>query len=277
MLARILAAPLGSHLGQPVVVEARPGAGGMVAAAALTRAAADGYTMGLMTGGHAVSAAFGRNLTFDPVDGFTWIAQVVEYGFVVTVRADHPAADLRALLARAAAPNGLSYGSAGTGSTHHLAGELLAAMTGTPLVHVPYRGEADAMTALMAGNIECAIVTSATALPQIRSGRVRAVALTSSRPSASLPGVPTIEATVPGYVVTTWAGLAGPPGLPGPVLDALNGAVLRLADQPAVGGRMAELVDGTVRTSTSAELRGLVASEMGRWRRLIDERQVRPD
>jgi len=277
VLARTMAGPLGSALGQPVVVEARPGAGGMIAAGGLARAPADGHTIGLMTGGHAVGAAFGRNLGFDPVGAFAWISLVVEYAFVIAVRADHPARDLRALLALAAAPAGLAFGSAGAGSTHHLAGELLSAMTGAPLTHVPYRGEANAITALLGGDIPVAIATTATAAPHLRAGRLRALGMTAAQRSASYPEIPAVAETVPGYVVTTWAGLAAPAATPGPVLQALHQTLLGVAAQPALRSRLAELVDGDARTSTPEELRALVTGEIARWRRLIEERRIQPE
>ena len=273
-LARVLSASLGSLLGQTTLVEPRPGAGGMVGSAALSRAAPDGYTLGLITGGHAVAAAFGRNITFDPVDGFTWISRVVEFGFVIAVRADHPAQDLRSLLQSANRPGGLTFGSAGVGSTHHLAGELLGAMSGAPLVHVPYRGEADAITGVMSGDLACAIITTVTAGPQLRAGRLRALAVTAPEPVAAFPNVPPAGETVPNYAVTTWAGLAGPANLPGPVRERLHQAVLNVAEQPEHRSRLAALVDGRVRTSTGDELRSLVASEISRWRELIGSRNL---
>lgn len=273
-VARVLAASLGNLLGQPVIVEPRPGAGGMVASAALNRAAPDGYTLGLITGGHAVAAAFGRNLTFDPVAGFTWIARVVEFGFVIAVRADHPARDLRSLLQMANRPGGLTFGSAGVGSTHHLAGELLGAMSGAQLIHVPYRGESDAITGLMSDDLACAIITTVTAGPQLQSGRLRALAVTAPERVAAFPDVPPAGETVPNYAVTTWAGLAGPANLPGPVQQRLHQAVLTLAEQPEHRSRLAALVDGRVRTSSGEELRSLVASEISRWRELIGSRQL---
>lgn len=273
-LARVLAVPLGNLLGQTILVEPRPGAGGMVASAALSRAAADGHTLGLITGGHAVAAAFGRNLTFDPVEGFSWISRVVEFGFVIAVRADNPARDLRGLLQAANRPGGLTFGSAGVGSTHHLAGEMLGAMSGAPLVHVPYRGEADAITGLMSGDLGFAIITTVTAGPQMQSGRLRALAVTAPDPVAAFPGVPPAHETVPNYAVTTWAGLAGPANLPGAVQQRLHQAVLTMAGQPEHRSRLAALVDGRVRTSSAEELRSLVASEISRWRELIGARQL---
>lgn len=273
-LARVLAVSMGSLLGQTIVVEPRPGAGGMVASAALSRAAPDGYTLGLITGGHAVAAAFGRNLTFDPVDGFTWISRVVEFGFVIAVRADHPARDLRSLLQMANRPGGITFGSAGVGSTHHLAGELLGAMSGAQLVHVPYRGESDAITGLMTGDLSCAIITTVTAGPQMQSGRLRALAVTAPEPVAAFPNVPSASETVPNYAVTTWAGLAGPANLPGAVQGRLHQEVMTLAAQPEHRSRLAALVDGRVRTSSAEELRSLVASEISRWRELIGSRQL---
>jgi len=275
-LARVLAPSLGSLLGQTVLVEPRPGAGGMVASSVISRAPADGYMIGLITGGHAVAAAFGRNITFDPVGGFSWISRVVEFGFVIAVRAENPARDLAALLRSGTAANGLTFGSAGTGSTHHLAGEMLGAMSGAQLVHVPYRGEADAIVGLMAGNLDFAVITTVTAGPQIQGGRLRALAVTAPEPVAAFPNVPPVGETVPGYAVTTWAGLAAPAGLPEPVLQRLHQAVITLSGQPEHRTRLAALVDGRVHTSTPAELRTLVASEIARWRELIAARQLTP-
>jgi tripartite-type tricarboxylate transporter receptor subunit TctC len=276
-LARVLAPSLGSLLGQNVMVEPRPGAGGMVASGVISRAPADGHTIGLLTGGHAVAAAFGRNITFDPVGGFTWISQVVEFGFVIAVRADHPARDLAALLQMANTPAGLTFGSAGAGSTHHLAGELLGAMSGARLVHVPYRGEADAITGLMGGTLDCAVITTVTAGPQIQGGRLRALAVTAPERLPAFPTVPPVAETVRGYAVTTWAGLAAPAGLPAPVLHRLHQAVITLAQQPEHRSRLAALVDGRVRTGSSEELRSLVSSEITRWRELIASRNLTPD
>jgi len=276
-LSRVLAASLNSLLAQPVVVEPRPGAGGMLASGVLSRAPADGYTLGLITGGHAVAAAFGRNITFDPVGGFTWISRVVEFGFIIVVRADDPAQNLAALLQRAARPTGLSFGSAGVGSTHHLAGEMLGAMTGARLVHVPYRGEANAITSLMSGDIDCAVITTVTAGPHLQGGRLRALAVTAPEPAPAFPNVPPVALTVPNYAVTTWAGLAAPASLPAPVAERLHQAVMTLAEQPEHRNRLAALVDGKVRTSTPEELRSLVSSEISRWRELIASRNLTPE
>ncbi len=273
-LARVLAASLGNLLGQTLIVEPRPGAGGMIASAVLSRAAADGYTLGLLTGGHAVAAAFGRNLTFDPVEGFSWISRVVEFGFVIAVRADHPARDLRSLLQLAQRGGGLTFGSAGVGSTHHLAGELLGAMTGAPLLHVPYRGESDAITGLLSGDLASAVITTVTIGPHLQSGRLRALAVTMAEPADAYPNVPTAGQTVPNYAVETWAGLAAPAGLPAPILQQLHQAVIALSEQPEHRNRLAALVDGKVRTSSPAELRELVAREISRWQELITSRRL---
>jgi tripartite-type tricarboxylate transporter receptor subunit TctC len=276
-LARVLAVPLGSLLGQPVLVEPRPGAGGMVASAALNRATPDGHTIGLMTGGHAVGAAFARSLPFDPVNGYTWVSKVVEYGFVIVVRADHPAQDLRGVLDLAASTAALTYGSAGVGSTHHLAGELLGVMSGARLTHVPYRGEADAITALMAGDLTMAVITTVTAGPHLRGGRLRGLAVTAPEPAPGFPAVPPVARTVPGYAVTTWAGLAAPPGIPAPAAQGLHQAVITLTQQPTLRSRLSELVDGNVRTGSPTELRDQVAGEIARWRELIAARGLQID
>lgn len=279
VMARLIAPGMSESLGATVVVESRPGAGGNIAAAAVSRAVPDGTTLLLLTGGHAVSAAFARNLTYEPVDGFSWVSLIVRYAFVVAVRADHPAQDLRQLLAMAkVAPGSVAFGSAGTGSTQHLVGEMLNAMGGVQMTHVPYRGDAASLTALLAGDVPVVCGTATTVLPQMQDGKVRVLAVTSTTRSARMPNVPTVaEAALPGYEATTWGGVAAPRGMAPEVLAGLNRAVVHAASQAAVQARLAEALDGTAVTTTPVEMRDFVVAEIARWRGVIQARGVSPE
>ncbi|MBE9606880.1 tripartite tricarboxylate transporter substrate binding protein [Acetobacteraceae bacterium H6797] len=275
-IARLIAGPLGQALHQTVVVEPRPGAGGDIAAAALSRATSDGSVIGLVTGGHAVTAAFGRNQNYDPVDGFEPISQVLRYAFAIAVRADNPARDLRAALRLAGeAPGQWQFGSAGKGTTQHLAGELLNAMSGVRMDHIPYRGDTASVTALLGGEIPMAVVATNVAIPLAQSGQVRILAVTGASRAARLPDVPTVaEAALPGYDASTWAALLAPRGTSPAVIARLNVATNTALRDEALQKRLAELVDGEVVGGTPEALRALMVSEIARWRTLIRERGI---
>jgi tripartite-type tricarboxylate transporter receptor subunit TctC len=275
-LSRILAEGLQKKLGQPVIVEAKQGAGGNIAADAVAKAPPDGYTLGLVTGGHAVSAAIYKTLNFKPVDDFNMISTIVYYALVIAVRADHPAKTLGELLAEAKAkPGSVSFGSVGFGSTHHLAGELLASDAGVTLVHVPYRGDAQAITALLGGEVPVIVGTSVLLAPQIESGGVRGLAVTSPSRSALLPNVPTVqEAGVGGYDVRTWAGLIAPKGTPLEIVTMLNGAVLDVLKEAGTRKRLESAVGGEVRGSTPSEMKELVEREIATWNRVVEQARL---
>jgi tripartite-type tricarboxylate transporter receptor subunit TctC len=275
-LSRIIAEGLQRKLGQPVIVEARPGAGGNIAANVVAKAEPDGYTLGLVTGGHAISAVIYKSLNFQPVDDFQMISTIVYYALVVAVRADNPAKTLGEFLAAARAkPGTLSFGSVGFGSTHHLAGELLAAQAGVALVHVPYRGDSQAITALLGGEVPMIVGTPVLLAPQIQSGAVRGLAVTSPTRSALLPDVPTAdEAGVPGYDVRTWAGLLAPKGTPPDIVAAINAAVQDLIKTPDVKTRVETAVGGEVRGSTPDEMKALVSSEIAKWKAVVEQAKI---
>ncbi|MFZ6763207.1 Bug family tripartite tricarboxylate transporter substrate binding protein [Pseudoroseomonas sp. WGS1072] len=275
-VARLVAGPLGAALHQTVVVDPRPGAGGNIAAAALSRAHPDGSVIGLVTGGHAVTAAFGRNQNYEPIDDFEPVSQLVRYAFVLVVRADNPAQDLTtALRAAGASRNGWQFGSAGNGTTQHLAGELLNSMAGLQMVHVPYRGDAASITAVLTGEIPLAITAANVAIPMRQGGQVRLLATTGQRRSVGLPDVPTVsEAALPGYDAATWAGLLAPRGTPQAVVARLNAAAIAAVQDGDVRARLADLVDGEVVGGTPEAMRELMAREIARWRALIRDRRI---
>jgi tripartite-type tricarboxylate transporter receptor subunit TctC len=260
-------------------VDPRPGAGGNIMAAALSRGPTDGSVIGLVTGGHAVSAAFGRATNYDPVEGFEPVSLLVRYAFVIAVRTNHPAADLRALLAVAAAsPGAVPFGSAGNGTTQHLAGEMLNAMGRVRMTHIPYRGDAASITAVLGGEVPCVVAAANVAIPLMQAGQLRLLAVTGPRRSLLLPAVPTVaEAALPGYDASTWAGLLAPRGTRPDAVARLNAATNAALRDPAVPSRLAELLDGEASGSTPAELRSLITTEIARWRALITGRGITTD
>jgi tripartite-type tricarboxylate transporter receptor subunit TctC len=275
-LSRIVADGLSKQLGQTVVVEAKPGAGGNIGSEAVAKAEPDGYTLGLVTGGHAISAALYNDLRFQPVDSFEMISTIVYYALIVAVRSDHPAKTLGELIAIAKAkPGTLSFGSVGFGSTHHLAGELLKKAAGIDMVHVPYRGDSQAIGALLAGDVSVIVGTTVLVAPQIEGGAVRGLAVTSSTRSALLPNVPSAsEAGLKDFDVRTWAGLLAPKGTPPEIIAQLNKAVQASLADPDVKARLETAVGGEVRGSTPAEMHDLVSSEIVRWRALIETAKI---
>jgi tripartite-type tricarboxylate transporter receptor subunit TctC len=275
-LSRIMADGLSKQLGQAVIVEAKPGAGGNIGSEAVAKAEPDGYTLGLVTGGHAISGALYNDLRFQPVDSFEMISTIVYYALVVAVRSDYPAKTLGELVAIAKAkPGTLSFGSVGFGSTHHLAGELLKTSAGIDMVHVPYRGDSQAIAALLAGDVPVIVGTSVLVAPQIESGAVRGLAVTSSTRSALLPNVPSAaEAGLKDFDVRTWAGLLAPKGTPPEIVAQLNKAVQKSLADPAIEARLEAAVGGEARGSTPAEMHDLVASEIMKWRALIETAKI---
>lgn len=275
-LSRIVADSLQKSLGQTVIVEARPGAGGNIAADAIARATPDGYTIGLVTGGHAVSAATYRSLNFQPVDSFQMISTVVYYALVIAVRNDYPAKTLSDLIAMAKAkPGTISFGSVGFGSTHHLAGELLKAEAGIDMLHVPYRGDSQSVTALLSGEVPVIVGTPVLLAPQIESGTIRGLAITSPTRSSFLPDVPTVdEAGVKAFDVRTWAGLLAPKGTPDAAISRLNGAVRDMLNDPVVRKRLETAVAGEARASSPDEMKTLVETEIAKWSAVVEKAKI---
>ncbi len=271
-LSRIVASGLSKQLGQNVIVEAKPGAGGNIGSEAVAKAEPDGYTLGLVTGGHAISGALYNDLRFQPVDSFQMISTIVYYALVVAVRSDYPARTLGELIAIAKAkPGTLSFGSVGFGSTHHLAGELLKKSAGIDMVHVPYRGDSQAIAALLSGDVPVIVGTTVLVAPQIESGAVRGLAVTSPTRSALLPDVPSAaEAGLKNFDVRTWAGLLAPKGTPPEIVAQLNRAVQASLADPVIKTKLEAAVGGEVRGSTPAEMHDLVSSEIVKWRTLIE-------
>jgi tripartite-type tricarboxylate transporter receptor subunit TctC len=274
-IARLIGNEIAKTLGQPVVVETRPGAGGNLAAETVAKAPPDGYSLLLVTGGHTVSGAIYRNLPYDPVDGFEMISTITQFPFLFVVRADSPYQTLRALLdAGRAKPDAIAYASAGIGSTHHLTGELLAKMSGVPMLHVPYKGDAAAITSLLGGEIPLAVGTPTVVMPQARGGKLRVLAVSGGARWSVMPEVPTAdEAGVPGFDVRSWTGLAATGGTPRPIIERLNAEIQRALQLPEVRARI-DTLGAETRGSTPQELRDRVAAELARWKKVISDSKI---
>jgi tripartite-type tricarboxylate transporter receptor subunit TctC len=274
-VARVLAQEMSKGLGQSIVVEAKPGQAGSFAAEAVARADPDGYTLLTVPSAHAVTGALSKTIKYKPVDDLEWISTVSSYPFVLSVRKDSKYKSLEELLRAARAePGKVSYGSAGLGSTLHMAVELLANTAGVKFLHVPYRGEAPSFTGLLTGDVDFVINTTTVAVPQVKSGEVRGIAVTSRTRWKDLPDVPTVEeAGVAGFELISWTGVAATAGIPKPIAARLNAEVLRALDVPEVRTRL-EGFGAEVRGSTPADMRGLVARQIELWAKLGKEANI---
>jgi tripartite-type tricarboxylate transporter receptor subunit TctC len=274
-IARAMGQEMTKGLGQPMVVEAQAGAGGTIAATTVSKAKPDGYTLLLATGGHAVAGALYNNLAYRTVQDFEMVSTITYFPFLVVVPANSKFANLSALLATAKAnPDQISYGTAGIGSTHHLAGELLASMSKTQLLHVPYRGDSGSLAALLAGDIPMIIAPPTAVMANIKAGKLKALATTGPQRWSVLPDVPTVtEQGVTGYDVRSWAGLMAPAGTPKPIIDQLNAEVQKALLVPAVKTRLEEM-GGEVRGSTPDEMKNLVSSQTQKWIQVVNEAKI---
>lgn len=274
-IARTVSAEMTKGIGQAFVVEAQPGAGGTIAAATVARAKPDGYTLLLATGGHAVAGAIYNSLPYRTVQDFEMVGTITYFPFLVVTTADSKVPSLSALLTNARAnPGKVAYGTAGIGSTHHLAGELLASMSKTQLMHVPYRGDSASLTALLAGDVPFIIAPPTAVLANIKAGKLRALAATGPQRWPGLPDVPTVaEQGVTGYDVRSWAGLMAPAGTPRPVVDRLNAELQKALQVPAVRTRLEEM-GGEARGSTPEEMRTMVAAETQKWTQVVNDAKI---
>ncbi len=264
--ARIMAQPLSEILGQPVVVENRPGAGGVTAADAVAKSEKDGYTALMMSNAHAVSAVVNKSLPYDPVKDFQMLSMVGTAGLIMVTAADFPAKDVKGAIAEI---NKLgakaNFGSPGVGTTQHFAAELFGQMAGFKATHIPYRATPQVITALLQGELNYAFELIQTVQGQIQAGKLKAIAVTSPQRYPSVPDVPTfIEGGLKDYDVTSWYGIALPAGTPRPVVDKFNKALTEALGREQV--RNAILKAGAQpRASTPEELSKHIATEIAKW------------
>ena len=272
IIGRAVGQRLGEALGQPVVVDNRPGAGGTIGGALVARANPDGYTFLLATVAHTMAPGIYKTLPYDFQKDLEPIGMVALTPNVLIVNPSIPARNVQELVAYIKAnPGKVNYGSAGIGSTEHLSGELFRALTGTDISHVPYKGGAPMMTDLMAGQIQMAIETSPSANPHIKSGQVKALAVTSVKRSAAYPGVPTVaESGVPGYEVTTWYALMAPHNTPEPIRHRVSAELAKVLKQPDVQKRFDEQ-GVTAGDMTPPQLAGFIKTETAKWTKVAKD------
>lgn len=274
IIARLVAQKIAEPLHQPVIVEGRTGSGGNLASDFVAKSPADGYTIILLTGGHAVSAALYKQLPFDPVDDFTMVSLVSQFAFVAATAADSPLRSLADVIAVAKkSPGTLSFSSPGTGTTQHLAGELFKSAAGLDIIHIPYRGGSAPVTDVMAGRVSMMFDAFTPTLPHIRSGKLRALGVTSSGRSALVPEIAPVADTVPNFEVTSWMGIAAPAKLPGPIVDRLNAEMVRIIGSADMRERLAG-VGAEARFSTPAEMRNHIAGEIQKWKRVVEQSKI---
>ncbi|GMV02006.1 MAG: tripartite tricarboxylate transporter substrate binding protein [Burkholderiaceae bacterium] len=277
LTARVVARTMSSALGQPIVIDNRPGAGGIVATQAVVRAAPDGYTALLLSNANAISASLFRRLPFDVTRDLAPVGTLGFFDLVLCVDRDSPLRTLPDLLAHARAhPGKLTIGTIAIGSTQHLAAELFQSRAGIDAVIVPYKGTPAVLGALRGGEIDLAFEILGPALPQIAGGALRPLAVSAARRNRVLPTTPTVqEAGVADYDVASWNALAAPAGTPQPVVVRLNAAIRDALAVPAVAQRLLEM-GVRPQAGTPVELEALLASEIRRWRAVIVAAGITP-
>jgi len=271
--ARVVQPPLSELLGQPVVVENKAGASGMVGAESVAKSPPDGYTLLLGNiASLAINVGIYPKMAYDPLKDFTPIIRTVDVNYVLVVHPSLPVKTVAELVAYAKAnPGKLSYGSAGSGSLPHLGTELFKAQTGTDMVHVPYKGGGPMVTDLLGGSVQLVIADQANLMPHVQAGKLRALAVATPKRSPIAPGLPTIAETgLAGYDATAWQGLVGPAGMPPDVVRRLNEAFNKVMDMPAVREK---LVGGGLEPvgGTPEQFGRFIASEISKWTKIAKD------
>jgi tripartite-type tricarboxylate transporter receptor subunit TctC len=277
VITRVLGEEMAKSLGQPVIAEARPGAGGNLASEQIARGAPDGYAIVLLTTAHVISPALYKSLSFDPVRDFEFISTVSDFPFFIVVNADSPYRDIAELVAAARArPGTVTVGTAGVGTGQHMCVELFATSIGTKFVHVPFRGDAAAVTALLGSNVDFIVAPGTAILGNIEGGRFRALAISGTQRWASLSSVPTVAETVaPGFDMMAWVGVATTRGVVRPIVERLNREVRQAMAQPAVDKRLRDL-GGLPSSSTSQEMTDKVVFHVRRWKEVAEKAGIQP-
>ena len=272
--ARLVAERLASKFGQPVIVENKPGAGGMLATTQILREPADGYSLLLLASAHSVAAAMRATLPFDPVNDLEWISTVATYGMVFGVRSNSPYGSLAEIIAAARAkPGSINFYSVGFGTGHHLLGEWLNAATGAQLLHVPYRGSSLALTDFLGGRVDLMIDTMTFAYPQTLAGAVRPLAVTTKRVPPELKHVPYSGDVVAGLEYESWLGIAAKKGIPDRVAERLKQDVVEIVQSDDFKKRMQEL-GANASPSTAVDFASRVRREIDEFNKVIDARGI---
>jgi tripartite-type tricarboxylate transporter receptor subunit TctC len=273
-ISRYVGTPLSAALGQPIVVENRPGAGTMVASELTAKAPPDGYTLLMVTNSHVINAAIHKTLRYDAIDDFAPVTLVASVPYMAVVHPSVPVHTMKELIALAKRrPGELLAASAGSGSGTHLAFELFAAMAQVNIVHVPYKGGSAAIVDLTGGHVQLMFSNIINSMPQVRARRLRALAITSAKRSPLAPQLPTVAETLPGYQADVWYGVLLPARTPAEIVQRLNreiGAILKTRDfRDKVAAQGAEVIGGT-----PSEMAALMRSDLAKWAKLTSKMKL---
>jgi tripartite-type tricarboxylate transporter receptor subunit TctC len=275
--ARLTGQWLSERLGQPVVIESRPGAATNLATEAVVRAPPDGYTLLLVAPANAINATLYDKLNFNFTQDIAPVAGIIRFPNVVVVNPALPVKTIPELIAYAKAnPGKLNMASSGNGSTIHMSGELFKMMAGINMVHVPYRGGAPALTDLMAGQVQVMFDNVPTSAQHVKSGKLRGLAVTSIEPSAVLPDLPVVADFLPGYEASAWYGLGAPKGTPAEIIDRLNKEMNAILADPNAKARLADL-GASLLPGSPAEFGNLLADETEKWGKVVRFSGAKPD
>jgi tripartite-type tricarboxylate transporter receptor subunit TctC len=278
IVARTVGQKLSEQLGQPVIVDNKPGASGNIGAESVAKSPADGYTLLLLTTGHTINPSLYPKLGYDLAKDLAPVTQLTAGPMVVIVNPSLPAKNIKELISLAKAkPGALNFGSAGNGSSTHLAPELFSSMAGIKMNHIPYKGSAPALTDLMAGQIQVAFDFMISAMPHVKSGKIKALAVTSTTRSPAAPDLPTVaESGVPGFEVIGWNGLVVPARTPKEIVAKLNAELKKALDQPDTKERFA--AQGFSATWTTPEKFGAyIESEHAKWAKVVKDSGAKID
>jgi tripartite-type tricarboxylate transporter receptor subunit TctC len=276
LVARMIAQKLGENLGQPVVVDNRPAVDGVVGTEIAARSQPDGYTLLQVSTSHAINVALGRKLPYDTLKDFSPIAHTANQQLILVVNPTLPVRTVKELIALGRAkPDALNYGSSSNATA--LPTELFKAMTGIQAQHIPYKGSPPMLADLIAGQIQMSIAAAISAIPQVKAGKLRVLAIGDSRRSSEMPDLPTIaEAGVPGYQATIWSGLLAPAGTPAPIIERLNREVVKAVRAPDFRAKLLELGAESV-GSTAAEWGAFLRNEIDKWQKIAKRAGMRAE
>ena len=267
IVARIIAQRMQEKLGQSVVVENKPGAGGLIGNEQVANSPKDGYTIGIQTAGQIIGSTITKNLRYDTIEAFEWIGQIATAGLMIVVRPDYEYQDVKSLVAAAkAAPGKLVFASPGFGATQHMAAELFKQVANIDMLHVPYRTSPEAISALLGKNVDVLFDTVSAVLGQVQGGQLKVLAVTGKDRFPAVPNVATVSESgiMPNYDVTTWYGFFAPKGTPKPIIDKLNKTLNEVLAEDAVKERLTK-AGVVVKSSTPDEWRQFMIAELKKW------------
>ena len=276
--SRVVGQGLSESLGQPVVVENKTGGGGNIGADFVAKAPADGYTLVMGNiGSHAVNPYLMKNMPYDPLKDFEPVAYVLDAEGLLVVNPTIPVKNVTELIAYVKArPGQVSYGSGGVGTTSHLAGELFKSLAKVDMTHIPYKGNALAITDLIGGQTQVMFATMPTVLPYVKTDKLKALAVIGSSRASSLPDVPTVAETLPGFDVSNWIGIFAPAGTPKPIINKLNAEIIKIMQQPAVQKRL-ETEGAKFKPMTPEAFGAFQKNEALKWAKTIKDSGIKPE